>query len=79
MRSLIIERLNELLEADHDTLAAVLAVDHVLPVSSDLVNHRATFQKHGVSMTNALEILGYCLDGSPIEAHYEGDIITEFF
>jgi len=78
MRALILERLNELLEIDHDTLAAALAADMVLPISSDLVSHRATFKKQGVSMTNALEIFGYCLDGVPIEARYEGDIIKEF-
>lgn len=78
MRALILERLNELLEMDHDTVAAALAADIVLPVSSDLVGHRGTFKKQGVAMTNALELFGYCLDGVPIEARYEGDIIKEF-
>jgi hypothetical protein len=78
MRELIVSRLNELLEYDHDTVAAILAVDRIIPIGSDLTRHRATFIKSGVPMTNALELFGFCLDGSPIEACYEGDLIKEF-
>ena len=79
MRTFIIDRLNELLEKDHDLIAELLITEKVLAIGSDMEGHPATFEKQGVEMSTALEIISHCLDCDPIQADHENGIIRRFF
>jgi len=78
MRDKIVKGLNDLLEIDHDTVAALMTAEFYLSVDSGLKNHDATFAKNGTHIGTALSIISYCAGKKPILPVFEDGVIQRF-
>lgn len=78
MRDKLVNGLNELLEIDHDSVADLMTRELQLVVDSDLNPHPAAYSKAGVRVVSALGLINQCLDGTPIRAVFEGEVIQRF-
>lgn len=78
MRDRIVQGLNELLEIDHDSVAAVMTAEITLSPGSDLKAHPAAYASQGVRVVSALTIINQCLDAEPVRARFEDGVIQCF-
>jgi len=77
MRDKIIKGLNDLLEIDHDAVAALMTAEFYLSVDSKLPKS-AAFEKEGVQMSTALGIINHCAGEFPIVPVFEDGVIQRF-
>ena len=78
MRDKIVKQLNQLLEVDHDLVAAVMASEHIIKTDSPIVSTGAAYKNYGVEVASALSIISCCAGFEQILPVYENGLIQRF-
>ena len=78
MRDRFVSGLNELLEADHKAVEDGFMRRFDLDDHSPLREHKCAVRVDCVSLISCLDLVGLIIDGKPIVAVYENDIIQRF-
>lgn len=78
MRQKLVDGLNDLLGIDHDLVRDIFTNEFDLAADSFLQKDKNAYDKGGIKVMTALSLLGVIVDGEPIEAVFEGDLIKEF-
>lgn len=78
MRQKLVDGLNDLLEIDHDLVRDVFTNEFDLAADSFLQKDKNAYDKGGIKVMTALSLLGVIVDGEPIEAVFEGEVVQRF-
>lgn len=78
MRQKLVDGLNDLLEIDHDLIKDIFTAEYDLAPDSFLQKDKNAYDKGGIKVMTALSLLGVIVDGEPIEAVFEGEVIQRF-